>query len=38
VITDLTLPGDIGYDRGRRQLIVPLVGENALYIQQIPSG
>lgn len=38
IITDLTLPGDIGYDRGRRQLIVPLVGENALYIQQIPSG
>lgn len=38
IITDLTLPGDIGYDRGRRQLIVPLNGENALYIQQIPSG
>lgn len=38
IISDLTLPGDIGYDRGRRQLIVPLVGENALYIQQIPSG
>ncbi len=38
IITDLTLPGDIGYDRGRRQVIVPLVGENALYIQQIPSG
>jgi hypothetical protein len=38
IITDLTLPGDIGYDRERRQLIVPLVGENALYIQQIPSG
>jgi hypothetical protein len=38
LITDLTLPGDLGYDRNRRQLIVPLVGENALYIQQIPSG
>jgi hypothetical protein len=37
LISDLNAPGDIGYDRQRRQLLVPLVSENALYIQQIPA-
>lgn len=37
LISDLNGPGDIGYDRQRRQLLVPLVSENALYIQQIPA-
>jgi glucose/arabinose dehydrogenase len=38
LITDLSSPGQLGYDRRRRQLIVPLVQDNALYIQQIPAG
>ena len=38
LISDLDAPGDIGYDRQRRQLLVPLSRENALYIQQIPAG
>jgi hypothetical protein len=37
LISDLDAPGDIGYDRQRRQLLVPLARENALYIQQIPA-
>jgi len=37
LISDLDAPGDIGYDRQRRQLLVPLLRENALYIQQIPA-
>ena len=37
LISELNGPGDIGYDRQRRQLLVPLVTENALYIQQIPA-
>ena len=37
LISDLEAPGDIGYDRQRRQLLVPLLRENALYIQQIPA-
>jgi len=38
LITELSSPGRIGYDRKRRQLLVPLVKEDSLYIQQIPSG
>jgi hypothetical protein len=38
LITELTTPGDITYDRKRRQLIVPLTRENALCMQEIPGG
>ncbi|MEO8181993.1 MAG: hypothetical protein ABI895_24425 [Deltaproteobacteria bacterium] len=38
LITELSAPGQVGYDRGRRQLIVPLVKDNGLYIQQISAG
>jgi hypothetical protein len=38
LITDLSAPGQITYDRKRRQLVVPQVESNALYIQQIPAG
>jgi hypothetical protein len=38
LISDLASPAQLGYDRHRRQLLVPLVRENALYIQQIPGG
>jgi hypothetical protein len=38
LITELSSPGRVGYDRKRRQLLVPLVKENSLYIQQIPAG
>jgi len=37
LITDLTSPADLGYDVKRRQLIVPLFRENALYIQELPG-
>jgi len=37
LITDLATPGDISYDRKRRQLIVPLTRDNALYMQEIPG-
>jgi hypothetical protein len=36
-ITDLRSPADMGYDPKRRQLIVPLLEENALYIQELPG-
>jgi hypothetical protein len=36
-ITELTSPADLGYDTRRRQLIVPLFKENALYIQELPG-
>jgi hypothetical protein len=36
-ITDLRSPADLGYDPKRRQLIVPLLEENALYIQELPG-
>jgi hypothetical protein len=38
LITDLESPADLGYDRRRHQLLVPLTRDNALYIQQIPTG
>lgn len=38
LITELGAPGDLGYDPKRRQLLVPLVKENAVYIQQIPAS
>lgn len=37
LIAELTSPADIGYDVKRRQLIVPLFRENALYIQELPG-
>lgn len=37
LIGDLTSPADMGYDVRRRQLIVPLFRENALYIQELPG-
>jgi hypothetical protein len=37
LITELTSPADLGYDTRRRQLIVPLFKENALYIQELPG-
>ena len=38
LITEVGAPGDIGYDPKRRQLLVPLFKENAVYIQQIPAS
>ena len=38
LISDLPGPGQIAYDRKRRQLLVPQSESNALYIQQIPAG
>lgn len=38
LITDLRAPADLGYDPKRRQLLVPLFEENAVYIQQIPAS
>lgn len=38
LISELSSPGQVGYDRQRRQLIVPLVKDNALYIQQVPAS
>jgi hypothetical protein len=38
LITEVGAPGDIGYDPKRRQLLVPLFNENAVYIQQIPAS
>lgn len=37
LITDLRSPADLGYDPKRRQLIVPLLEENALYVQELPG-
>jgi DNA-binding beta-propeller fold protein YncE len=37
LITDLTSPADLGYDAKRRQLLIPLFKENALYIQELPG-
>lgn len=37
LLTDLHSPADLGYDPKRRQLIVPLMEENALYIQELPG-
>ncbi|HTV24869.1 MAG TPA: hypothetical protein VMG12_39520 [Polyangiaceae bacterium] len=37
LIAELNSPADIGYDVKRRQLIVPLFRENALYIQELPG-
>jgi hypothetical protein len=37
LITELTSPADIGYDVKRRQLLVPLFREDALYIQELPG-
>jgi glucose/arabinose dehydrogenase len=37
LITELTSPADLGYDVKRRQLLVPLFRENALYIQELPG-
>jgi hypothetical protein len=37
LIAELTSPADIGYDVRRRQLLVPLFRENALYIQELPG-
>jgi hypothetical protein len=37
LLTDLTSPADLGYDAKRRQLIIPLLKENALYIQELPG-
>jgi sugar lactone lactonase YvrE len=37
LITELETPGDLGYDPTRRQLMVPLFQQNAVYIQQIPA-
>jgi hypothetical protein len=37
LITELESPADIGYDAKRRQLLVPLFRENALYIQELPG-
>jgi hypothetical protein len=36
-ITELTSPADLGYDVKRRQVIVPLFKENAVYIQELPG-
>jgi glucose/arabinose dehydrogenase len=37
LINELNSPADIGYDVKRRQLLVPLFRENALYIQELPG-
>lgn len=37
LITELNSPADVGYDVKRRQLLVPLLRENALYIQELPG-
>lgn len=36
VIRNLTTPADIGYDAGRRRVLVPTLGENRLEIWQLP--
>lgn len=38
LITEVGAPGDLGYDPKRRQLLIPLFKENAVYIQQIPAS
>lgn len=35
LITELESPADLGYDTERRQLIVPLLGRHAIYMQQV---
>jgi hypothetical protein len=37
LIGDLESPADLGYDPSRRQLIVPLYREDAVYIQELPG-
>lgn len=37
LITELDAPADLGYDPKRRQLIVPLFKQNAIYMQQITA-
>lgn len=37
LITELNSPADLGYDVKRRQLLVPLFREDALYIQELPG-
>ncbi len=37
LITELEAPADLGYDPKRRQLIVPLFKQNAIYMQQITA-
>ena len=36
VIRNLTTPADIGYDAGRRRVLVPTLGENRLEFWQLP--
>lgn len=38
LITELSSPADLGYDVKRRQLLVPLYRDDALYIQELPGG
>lgn len=37
LITELESPADLGYDSKRRQLIVPLFKQNAIYMQQVTA-
>lgn len=37
LITELATPAGVAYDSSRRQLIVPLFRENAVYIQELPG-
>ena len=37
LITELESPADLGYDPKRRQLIVPLFKQNAIYMQQVTA-
>lgn len=37
LITELDAPADLGYDPKRRQLIVPLFKQNAIYMQQVTA-
>lgn len=36
LIAELESPADLGYDEKRRQVLVPLFKQNAIYIQQLP--
>jgi hypothetical protein len=38
LITELTSPADLAYDAKRRQVLVPQLQEDAIYIQQLPGG
>jgi hypothetical protein len=35
--TELSAPGDIGYDERRGKLLVPLAAEDAVYVQPVPG-